>query len=522
MKFWLALLAPWMVATAALGQEASPVSVDYTHQGISSTDTFRIGEDCYTSPTVVRKWGWEVQTRYNDADITAEGRTIRVKMVVQNGRPVVSLTEAARYLGAKASWSNDKKIYRLRSWIRNVEATPTGVRIDGTLDFMPRAFKVTGPDRFVIDLVGAEYTPGSFTNLPEGWRVGQVSDNTVRFVVEHPLMAQQAVPTLSKGRSLETRISSLDAQSQVNPGGQPVPVTAVLAPALTVEQTSKELNLLIPVKSGMPGAPTARFITPRQIEITIPRAVPDDPIANGDLGTALITSYSFVAKADSAVLTLNCAKPMAFQMSAGPDGIAIKAFLPINSDGRLAGKIIVIDAGHGGHDTGAQSTGVKEKDLALKVAQQAVQHLLALGASVITTRNDDKFVGLGERSGIANRSDAALFVSIHINSNTVADSRSGSITFFHNQNPICMLLAQCIQTELAKVSKLPNIGIWSDQRIYQSGFAVLRGAQMPAVLVELGFINNSTDRKRLQEPEFQKAAGKAIAEGIRVYFGGAE
>lgn len=522
MKFWLAALAPWMVATAALGQDAQAVSVEYTHQGTSTQEALRIGDECYAPPSLVRKWGWDVQTRYEDADITAEGRTIRIKMVVQNGKPVLSLSEASRYLGAKSSWSADKKTFRMRSWIRNVEATSTGVKIDGTLDFVPRAFKVANPDRLVIDLVGAEYTPGSFTNLPAGWRVGQVSDNTVRFVVEHPLMAAQSVPALAKGRSLETKIASLGTQAQNPPNGQPVPATAVLAPALAVEQTEKEINLLIPVKSGLPGAPTAKFLSPHQIEITVPRAKPDNPINEGDLGSNLFTSYSFVTKGESAVLTLNCVQAMAFQMSTTPDGIAIKAFLPANADGKLAGKIIVVDAGHGGHDSGAQNSGIKEKDLALKVAKQTVENLLSMGASVITTRNDDKFIGLGERSAIANRSKAALFLSIHINSNTVANSRSGTITFFHNQNPVCMLLAQCIQTEIAKVSKLPSIGIWSDTRIYKSGFAVLRTAEMPSVLIELGFINHSTDRKRLQEAEFQKAAGKAIAEGVRIYFGGNE
>lgn len=525
MKFWLAVLAPWMAATAALGQDAQAVSVEYTHQGVSSQDIIRVGEDCFAAPYVVRKWGWEVTTRYSDADVDAEGRTIRVKMLSNKGKPMISLTEAARFLGAKSSWSEDGKTYRMRSWIRNVEATKTGLKVDGTLPYLPRTFKLAGPDRFVVDLVGAEFTPGSFANLPQGWRVGQVSDNTVRIVIEHPEMALQPINPVSQGRSLEIALRTLDPSigQQTGPiNGQPIPVTAVLAPALTLEQDSKSIELLIPVRSGTPGSPTAKFITPHKIEVTIPKATPADPISSGDLGTPLVTNYSFIPRTDSAVLTLTCAKAMAFQVSPSKEGISVKVFLPAKSDGKMTGKIIVLDAGHGGHDSGAKNNSVMEKTIALAITKETGRQLTAMGASVIFTRTDDTFVGLGERSAVANRSNASIFVSIHINSNTVADSRSGTISFHHKQDPVGMLLTQCIHTEMVKVSKLPNIGVWSDQRIYKSGFAVLRNSEMPSTLLELGFINHKTDRARMQQLEFQQSIAKAIAEGVRIFFGGKE
>jgi N-acetylmuramoyl-L-alanine amidase len=135
------------------------------------------------------------------------------------------------------------------------------------------------------------------------------------------------------------------------------------------------------------------------------------------------------------------------------------------------------------------------------------------------TRNTDVFLPLAERPAIANRNNAHLFVSVHINSSAVANKNSGTITFYHRQDPIGQLLAEAIHRELVKVSALPNIGVWSDSRIYRTGFAVLRGAKMPGVLLELGFINNEKDRERMKTPQFQKASAEAVVRGIRKFLG---
>jgi len=161
---------------------------------------------------------------------------------------------------------------------------------------------------------------------------------------------------------------------------------------------------------------------------------------------------------------------------------------------------------------------VNEKTNALKVAQQAAKALTEAGASVILTRNDDRFIPLTERSEIANRSNADLFISIHFNSNTVANSRSGSIMFHHKQSPLGILLANLMAEEIGKVSGLPNLGVRSDQTIYDSGFAVLRLSKMPAALLELAFINHSRDRSRLQQPEFHSSVAKAITLAVKRYY----
>jgi N-acetylmuramoyl-L-alanine amidase len=188
-------------------------------------------------------------------------------------------------------------------------------------------------------------------------------------------------------------------------------------------------------------------------------------------------------------------------------------------NGQLAGKIICIDPGHGGHDTGAHSNGVYEKNLTLTIAKKTAAAFAEAGATVIMTRKTDVFIPLLDRNRIADDSQADFFIAIHINSNTLANSLSGGITFHHKDNDTSTILAECIQNQVAKVSKIPNLGAWSDGKIYQSGFSVLRNAGQPAVLLELGFINSTHDRARLQQADFQDDVAEAIVRGVQDFLG---
>ena len=178
----------------------------------------------------------------------------------------------------------------------------------------------------------------------------------------------------------------------------------------------------------------------------------------------------------------------------------------------------MVDPGHGGHDTGAKSNGVFEKDLTLAVAKLLTDELTRAGATVIMTRKTDVFIPLLIRSDIANRNRADFFISVHINSTASAGSQTGSIAFHHKNNPVGLALAESIIAEIAKVSGLPSKGAWSDGRIYQSGFSVLRETRPPAaVLLELGFINNNRDRARMTTDDFKAKIAAAIARGVQNY-----
>jgi N-acetylmuramoyl-L-alanine amidase len=201
--------------------------------------------------------------------------------------------------------------------------------------------------------------------------------------------------------------------------------------------------------------------------------------------------------------------------------IQIQLLKPDIGDGKLAGKIVVVDPGHGGTDNGAHSDGIFEKDLTLGIAKLLSAQLGAQGATVMMTRKTDVFIPLPERVAIANRNKADFFISCHINSSK-RPSMSGTLVFHHEGRSNSQVLAECLLPEIGKVSGLPAKGVWSDGRIYKTGFAVLRGTKMTGVLVEFGFINQAVDRARMVRTDFQKSVAAAIVRGLRVYLGDAK
>ncbi|MFN7172414.1 MAG: N-acetylmuramoyl-L-alanine amidase [Fimbriimonadaceae bacterium] len=221
-------------------------------------------------------------------------------------------------------------------------------------------------------------------------------------------------------------------------------------------------------------------------------------------------TYRFVMNRPLGVdLSLNAAEP------------SVLFIVPNVGDGRLAGKVIAIDAGHGGRDPGAihRPSGVQEKDIVLSVSRMLAEELTKEGATVVMTRNSDIFIPLTERPAIAERAGANLFISVHVNATSRATGPSGSITFFHRNERVSEALATAIQQEKSKATPIPSMGVWSDSRITQVGFAVLRHSKTPAVLLELGFINNDHDRRILVQPDMQRRIARGVVNGLKLYYG---
>lgn len=175
---------------------------------------------------------------------------------------------------------------------------------------------------------------------------------------------------------------------------------------------------------------------------------------------------------------------------------------------------IVIDAGHGGNETGAIAYGVMEKNLNLDIAIRLERLLRNSGVKTYMTRWDDRDVGLYYRSGLANSVGADLFVSIHNNAGMRATK--GSMTLYHPANSLAPKggfhtyeAARNIQQALLQQLGTINLGLI--QRPY---LAVLRTTHMPAVLVEVGYMTNSGELNKLLSASYRQSAAEAIKEGI--------
>ena len=169
-------------------------------------------------------------------------------------------------------------------------------------------------------------------------------------------------------------------------------------------------------------------------------------------------------------------------------------------------KRVIIAPGHGGSDPGAMYDGRREKDDALRLALAIGSILESQGVDVVYTRTTDVYDTPLEKSVIANRADGDLFVSIHRNAMPVPGTASGAMTLVYEDEGVPALLAENIQKNLVEAG-FADLGIQE-----RPGLIVLRRTQMPAVLVEAGFIDNPQDN-RFFDQNFQAIAG-AVADGI--------
>jgi len=241
------------------------------------------------------------------------------------------------------------------------------------------------------------------------------------------------------------------------------------------------------------------------------------------------------------------------------NNIFYKSFI---SDKYDVAKTIVIDPGHGGKDNGTSYGKYREKNITLQVAFKLKQQLEKMmpEMNVVLTRTDDVFIPLHQRIEIANKLNADLFISLHCNSYK-KDSHINGIEVFtlgitesednldiafrenasvllekdhqsnydwYNPNSIeahiflaafqnihmgeSVMLANSIGNFLQDTNRMKNRGV------KQSGFVILKEAAMPSVLVEMGFLSNSTDRKKLIVDSGQESIARAISKAIAAYF----
>lgn len=219
-------------------------------------------------------------------------------------------------------------------------------------------------------------------------------------------------------------------------------------------------------------------------------------------------------------ITLELNRVVGFTADVQNNAISLELRVPRSATGSLKGKLIVVDPGHGGKASGAQGGGFQEKHICLAIGLKLRAALEACGANVIMTRDRDKDVGLYERTKLANTNGADLFISIHNDSNGRPNSVSGTSVYYHMGDASSRALASCVVQAIGAVSGLPRRGALSDGILYASGLAVLRTSEMPAVLVEVAYINHSRDRAKLINPAFQNKIALAIVKGVRNYIEG--
>jgi len=487
----------------------------------------------------------------------------------------VATTVASGVLAAKRS-GKLAQVSGVRHWST---ATYTRVAIDLGDDVTYEAARVPNPDRIYFDLHGTRLAPElvgkSFAVTDDGFlkkiRAAQFSNDMTRVVLDVSDVSEfsafllpnpsrliidihgKGQPPLLKAQSAGPGVDAGTATASVSPAEVPAPRTAA-----TVKPTlSKPVPNTVATKSASTTSDVAEVSSqPGRVEAT---SVP----AQGS-GSRVQGSES--ARVGGAVVFGPA--PGGKRIKRGAKmvteaGAPARAAVP-TADGQtslvraLGLKIgrIVIDAGHGGHDSGTIGVdGIEEKDVVLDVALRVGKLLHdRLGAEVVYTRSDDTFIPLETRTAIANRAQADLFLSIHANSSPDASAR-GVETYYLNftSSPDALETAarenavsdQSIHqlSELVKKITLKdkiaesrefasdveaslygglqrgNVGL-KDRGVKKAPFVVLIGANMPSILAEISFVTNPKDASQLAQPEYRQRVAESLFKGVAKYEGG--
>jgi N-acetylmuramoyl-L-alanine amidase len=391
------------------------------------------------------------------------------------------------------------------------------VDITGSVSFKVGEAKV--PDRFFVDISPAKLTSSM---IGKEWNVQ----------ANHLLKIRVAQFDLTTVRVVLDGTRSKDAVTSTLKDPTRVVVDVAKAIAVAPTPSSRTITTAMP-PPALPAAPAALTPQPATAVAQPAVATTDTPQAPG-----MVAAKTAPANPATAGGVVTAAKPT----SLGDRSLIRSLGLKLSR--------VVIDAGHGGHDTGSIGpSGLAEKEIVLDVAKR-LQTLVEtqLGAEVVMTRDSDTFVPLESRTQMANDEKADLFLSIHVNSSPEKSVR-GVETFFLNLNTqsrdalstatrenaasekkiheLQDLLQKIVlndkadeSRELAKhvqtaMSKRGNAG--SNRGVKQAPFVVLIGATMPSVLAEISFVSNPDEEKRLKTPEYRQQIAEALFQGIKSY-----
>ena len=459
--------------------------------------------------------------------------------------------------------------------IRVAEFEPGRTRIVLEVDDLASydAFLLPDPYRLIIDVHGkqkrgmlmAKADVGKASSAPDASAVDSGDDSGETAAAnsdEKPARrksqtkSDKGAVSFAKTGAVETDLPAGDAAADAKPPdpSKPVNGVGVIKTTVAVKGSSRRIPKTIVEAEGK--APTKVAVLNHEKIRPEPAAneVSDLPSAD-ESKPAQATSSSKTSrrKKSRSAASAETADLRPETREARPTAAGDRSL--IRALGLKIGKI-VIDAGHGGHDTGTIGpNGLLEKDVVLDVAKRLGRLLeTRLGAEVIYTRQDDTFIPLETRTAIANRERADLFISIHANSSHDSDAR-GVETYYLNftsspealevaarENAVSEKSIHELQDLVKKIAlkekieesrefagdvqeslygglSLNSAGI-RNRGIKKAPFIVLIGANMPSILAEISFVSNPTDERKLETSEHRQRIAESLYRGVSRYVSG--
>jgi len=445
--------------------------------------------------------------------------------------------------GGRSETSEVPRVRRIRAEA-NAEVTRVTIDLENSVQYV--SGRIANPDRIFFDLHAARLAPevarGNIQvdgGLLTAVRVAQNHVGVVRVVLD-----------VNGVKDYTASLTNNPTQLVIDLYGKPA--AAVLA--------AKSKRGQSPSNEDSNENESPANTVPSTVQKAEAKTAALKPSPSPDLTTAGNTSAiahnssptTKNAKSKSLKTTSTSAKPDLVQPASAPQPTRAGQSTLTRALGLKVGRI-VIDAGHGGHDTGTIGpTGLMEKDLCLDVALRLgkiIEQRLP-GADVVYTRSDDTFIPLEERTNIANQAKADLFISIHANSSQDHAAR-GIETYYLNlkgsaeamevaarENATAQegvhdlqdLVKKIAQTEKIEESKefaediqdslskrIPKPGKMKNRGVRKAPFVVLIGADMPSILTEISFLSNPADEQLLKKPEQRQRVAEGLYQGVASY-----
>lgn len=405
-------------------------------------------------------------------------------------------------------------------YLDNVNVKNGSVHITGNGSVtLSKPFMLSNPSRIVYDV------PNAFVNSvlrnkditinqEESIKVGQFNRDTARIVITSPNADKyipviygdaQRVAFINKSANTQNSLFSTKTvltsmYDEVNDASSHSIKLVFSKPVIyALDRTNNSMNLLLynaeksqslNMHSILPGS-TVTALNSGGLKLSIPLSAGDnlDIHAGNDAKTLRIK-----VKSDKLKLPEIKEEPVVATIS------------PVKNSNK---KYIVIDPGHGGSDHGAIRNNISEKNITLDISKRVQKLLEKKGYEVYMTRETDETVSLQERVDISENVSPDIFVSIHVNSSN-SESPHGLETHYYKNNSL--LLAKTVHASL-----LNNISA-NNRGLFKSKFYVINHTTAPAILVEIGFLSNPSERAQLVTESRKQATAKAIAEGINDYF----
>lgn len=490
----------------------------------------------------------------------ASGQEVTSAYTLMEGRYCVPFQKLAIALGGLTDWQPTTATLTVRARLQMVRQNFNQLTIYTSYPVYYSVKRISNPERLYVDLYGLDLatapasvpaTGGDISQI----RSGQINPQTVRITVD--LKGASAFQVLSSIETDQVKValgSSADPSAPPTASAPPPRLVVAAAPRLpdnprTVTITGVEYKVVSPAltqitvtASGPAKYRTETLNSPNRLAFDLAGAVlgtgvrpaqaVDNPVIKAIRVGRLLTPQTKFGR-----VVLDLSRTAAFTVDSRPDGDGSMTYLinvittdpsaPIGpyvpsvpTNVSLAGKIVVIDPGHGGRDSGASAElhpfDVYEKNITLAIARRVQTVLTANGATVIMTRTDDSFPALESRPQLANARHADYFISIHADSSAIGrNTLAGTTVYFHAQSSVCRLMAADIGRRISQTSGISYNGVKSDTIRFRTGFAVLRGSEMPAVLVETGYMNNDRDLARLRDDAGQQRIAEGITAGLR-------